>query len=352
MFDEFYSRHYPLSSIGKENQYKLKYRKVLIAGMGGLGSVSSQLLNSIGIGNLVIIDFDIVETSNLARQTLYTQQDVGRSKVEVAKERLEMRNPFVTIEEQMIKIDALNVNSLLGGIDLIIDALDRFSARRILFRAAYDKKIPYVFAGAVAESGNVMSFTHDKEEPCLECVIGESIDDENQRCEVLGVNPVILHLTAGIQVNEAVKILLDQKPDLVGKLQLIDLFHLDFDKIPIRKKEGCTLCNSSIDKKNQQETTKDSIRIEGLGEMTITSLCGRDTYICEPRWNVTWNFISVMKKIEAKYSVRQKGKNYINFIYKKSNVNIVENGLCTIRHAGTSQQASNIVNELYAEFML
>ena len=88
LFDEFYSRHYPLASIGRENQLKLKYRRILIAGMGGLGTVSSELLASIGVGIIRIVDYDVVERSNLPRQKLYSEYDIGRAKVEVAEVRL------------------------------------------------------------------------------------------------------------------------------------------------------------------------------------------------------------------------------------------------------------------------
>ena len=151
-FDERYSRHYPLRSIGRDNQVLLKSKSALIVGVGGLGTVSSELLASIGIGHLRIVDYDVIELSNLPRQKLYTEDDIGKAKVDVAEERLLKRNPNMTVEAFTTRVDALSAASLLDGMDVVIDGLDRFSSRKILHREAYKLKIPFVFAGAVGET--------------------------------------------------------------------------------------------------------------------------------------------------------------------------------------------------------
>ncbi|MHA2252000.1 MAG: HesA/MoeB/ThiF family protein, partial [Candidatus Kariarchaeaceae archaeon] len=168
-FDERYSRHYPLRSIGKENQRKLKFRNVLVAGMGGLGTSSSELLASLGIGNLRIVDYDVVELSNLPRQKLYADADLSKAKVDVAEEKLVLRNPTINIDPHATRIDALSAPQLIDDVDAIVDGLDRFSTRKILHKASFDQKIPFIFAGATAELANIMTITHEKETPCLEC---------------------------------------------------------------------------------------------------------------------------------------------------------------------------------------
>ncbi len=318
--------------------------------MGGLGTVSSQLLNSLGIGKIKIIDFDVIEQSNLPRQTLYTVDDIGKAKVEQAKIQLSKRNPFTKVEDVMTRIDAINVTNLITGVDLIIDGLDKFTTRRILFRAARSLKIPYIFAGAIAETGNVMSFNHDDEYPCLECIIGDTTDDESQSCEIRGVNPVILHLTAGIQVNEAMKILLDKKPDLLGKMQLIDVTELDFDLINIAKKDNCALC--SIEKDNLEkgtvgDTTKGEREIGKHGKSLITSLCGRDTYIFDPKWDINWNFTEITDSISKQWNVKSTGRDYITFNIRTTSISLVNTGIATIRSAGKIKNAINVMNELF-----
>lgn len=348
-FDAFYSRHYPLTSIGKENQLKLSYRTVLVVGMGGLGTVSSNLLTSFGVGKIKIVDFDIIEDTNLPRQSLYTMEDVGKSKVETAEKRLAARNPFVKIEAISMRIDALNVDELIPGVDLVIDGLDRFSFRRILYRAAYNKKIPYIFAGAVAESGNVMTFTQSEDKACLECVIGDIKDDENQRCEIRGVSPLILHLVAGIQVNEAIKILLDQQPDLDGVMQLIDLNALDFDKIRINKKEGCKVCGEvdDLDTGNVGDTTRGIKNLGKHGKALITSLCGRDTYIFDPKWEIDWDFSKVMEFISSQWKLGSSGKNYVTIVHGNMKINLINTGVATIRGAGSSKNAIEFMKNFF-----
>ena len=125
-FDTYYSRHFPLTSIGKKNQLKLKMKTALIVGMGGLGNVSLNLLVSLGIGTIKIVDFDVVEESNLARQHLFSVDDIGKAKVEVAKTRIMKRNPHVNIETFAVKADALNIETLLNNVDIVVDALDTF----------------------------------------------------------------------------------------------------------------------------------------------------------------------------------------------------------------------------------
>lgn len=351
MFDEYFSRHYPLDSIGKENQLKLKYRKVVILGLGGLGTVSANLLASLGIGNLRLVDFDVVETSNLARQMLYCPDDVGKSKVEQAKKRLEERNPFIKIEDMMVKIDAINVESIISGADIVIDALDKFQTRRIAHRAARKLKIPYIFAGAIAETGNVMSFDHSDNLPCLECVIGDVADKEDQSCAILGVNPIILHLTVGIQINDALKFLLDMEPILLGKMQMIDISYGEFETIIIKKKQDCRLCGQQdqLNTGKTGETTKGQREIGQHGTAQITSLCGRDTYIFDPKWDVNWEFNEVIHKIGKLWEIRSEGRNYVTFILENANISLVDTGVATIRKSGKVEKAVSLMDKVFSQ---
>ena len=127
-YNERYSRHFPLKSIGKKGQERLAKSRILIAGMGGLGTISSELLASVGVGYLRIVDYDVVEMSNLPRQKLYDESEINEAKVEVASKKLKIRNPYIIIDEHNTRVDALSSIALLEDIDIVVDGLDKFSS--------------------------------------------------------------------------------------------------------------------------------------------------------------------------------------------------------------------------------
>lgn len=349
---ERYSRHFPLSSIGIENQRILSQKKVLVAGMGGLGTVSSELLASLGIGYLRIVDFDVIELSNLPRQKLYSEADIGKSKVDVAEEKLRLRNPNIEIDAQATRIDALSVTTLLDGIDLIIDALDTFSARRVLHRAAFQQKIPFIFAGAVGESANIMSVTFKDSTPCLTCVLGDIKDNPNLTCEITGVHPSILHFAGGIQVTDSVKILLNQPSNLESTMMFIDLESMEFEKIKFKQNPSCKLCGKNeegeLDTGNIGETTKGMRNIGTYGKALVTSLCGKDTIIIDPSWEIKWNFSEVQEKVKKRWEVKVEGKNYVTFNNGDVVLSVLKSGVSTIRGSKSSKNAIRLFNEFYS----
>ncbi len=349
---ERYSRHFPLSSIGINNQRVLSQKKVLVAGMGGLGTVSSELLASLGIGFLRIVDFDVIEVSNLPRQKLYTEADIGKSKVDVAEEKLRLRNPNIEIDTQATRIDALSVTTLLDGIDLIIDGLDTFSTRRVLHRAAFQQKIPFIFAGAVAESANIMSVTFNDGTPCLTCVLGDIKDNPNLTCEITGVHPSILHFAAGTQVTDSVKILLDQPSNLESTMMYIDLESMEFEKITFKQNPDCKLCGKNeegeLDTGNIGETTKGMRNIGSYGKALVTSLCGKDTIIIDPSWEIDWDFTIVRNKVKKQWVVKVEGNNYVTFAIGEVDLSILKSGVSTIRGSKSSKNAIKLYEEFYS----
>ncbi|MHA2098617.1 MAG: HesA/MoeB/ThiF family protein [Candidatus Kariarchaeaceae archaeon] len=351
VWNERFSRHFPLQSIGETNQKILSEKKALIVGLGGLGTVSSELLASIGIGHLTLVDFDVVEISNLPRQKLYNETDVGKSKVEVAEERLKIRNPNISIDAQATRLDALSVNQLIDQADIIIDGLDSFSSRRVIHQAAYTHNIPFIFAGAVAESANIMSITFGDNTPCLTCVLGNIRDDPNQSCEIAGVHPSILHFAAGIQATEAVRILLDQKPNLESEMMFIDLDSLEFEKIKFKKNPNCAVCGENeegeLDTGKSGDTTKGYRGIGSHGKALVTSLCGKDTIIVAPTWDIDWNFEKVKEVIIANWKVKVEGNNYITFNMNDASLSVMKSGVSTIRGSKSSVNAIKLYTEFF-----
>ncbi len=322
----------------------------MIAGMGGLGTASSELLASIGIGNMRIVDYDVIELTNLPRQKLYNESDIGKAKVDVAEERLILRNPTVNIDPKPTKIDALSVNSLIDGIDVIVDGLDLFSTRKILHKASYEFKIPYVFAGALAESANIMTITHKENTPCLECVLGDVMDNREQSCEIAGVHPGILHLAAGIQATETVRLLLDQPPNLESTMLYIDLETLEFERIKFKKRETCKVCGiteeGKLDEGIKGEITRANREIKGFGKALITSICGRNTLIINPSWDVEWDFLQVKEHLMKKFQLIVDGKNYATFNTEGIGISLLSSGVTTMRGAKSSKIAIDIFEQL------
>lgn len=238
-----YSRQIVLRDIGLEGQEKLSKASVAIIGLGGLGSPAALLLASMGIGRLKLIDRDVVSYTDLHRQPLYTDDDVDIPKVEVAKKRLEERNPDLQVEIYPEPLTEENVEYIIKDVDIVIDGLDNMKSRYILNRAVVKHKKPYVFAGAIEMYGNITTII-PYETPCLECFYYVEDEDALPTCATVGVHPSITTLVASIAVAEATKYIVSGKPSLKNTLLYIDLRTMDFDKIKISRDEACPVCGS------------------------------------------------------------------------------------------------------------
>lgn len=250
---ERYKRQIILKSIGKEGQERLKKSRIAIVGVGGLGSISAMYLASMGVGILRIVDHDVVETSNLHRQIVYTTHDLGYPKVEAAKSRLEAMNPNCKVEPISIFISPNNVKEILEGVDLVIDGLDNFSSRFIINKMCVQRNIPYVFGGVLSTIGNASTFIpYDDDSPCLECIFSKVRDEQIETTVTVGIHPSIIGIISCIQISETVRILTGKKSLLKGKLLFYDLENLEFQSIEIAKNPKCPTCS----KKDQKETMK------------------------------------------------------------------------------------------------
>lgn len=341
--EAYYSRHFPLQSIGRKGQSLLGRTHVLIAGVGGLGTKSADLLVGLGIGKITLVDFDVVEMSNLPRQSLFTIEDIGKAKVDVAAERLQKRNPSVEIVCKPIQIDGLSVDSLLDDVDVIIDGLDRFSSRRPLHYHAMQRKIPYIFAGAVAETANLSTFLFEPEDPCMICIFGEAEDNPELTCEFQGVHPSILEIAASIQVAEAVKIVTGKQPTLKGKLLTIDLDELDFETITFAKNPKCTVCSVLKEEKGALgERKRYQIPLPNGKTAKVTSICGRNTYIAEISdiQNLDLN------KFREGFKIVTSSENAISFEYRQCRISVLKSGLITIRGATSLGLAETILSKI------
>ncbi|MEW6044709.1 MAG: ThiF family adenylyltransferase [Thermoproteota archaeon] len=258
-----YSRQIMLEEIGYQGQLKLKAAKICVVGVGGLGNPITTRLVAMGLGKLRIIDRDVIELSNLHRQTMFDESDVGQIKVEVAAKKLKKLNPDVEIEALAISINDYTALDAVEGCDVVIDALDSVNARYALNKACVEKNIPFVTGAAVGVSGQVFTIL-PKQSACYCCMFPALDEDSMPTCSIEGVHPSILSIVGGIEVAEAVKIIIGKKPSLSDKILHIDLENLDFVTTRTFKADECPVCgNGKIESAPKQE-------------LIIEELCGRN----------------------------------------------------------------------------
>jgi Dinucleotide-utilizing enzymes involved in molybdopterin and thiamine biosynthesis family 2 len=240
---ERYARQLILQNIGFEGQNKIFNAKVCLIGLGGLGSPVAYQLVGMGIGFLRIVDKDIVSLTDLHRQYLYSSNDVGRLKVEAAKERLKSLNPEVQIEAIPVSVTDFNVEDIVTGCNVVIDCTDSINARYLVNRACLKLGIPYLYGAAIENQGSAFTVLPGKT-ACLECIYPGLSDDDLPKCSIVGVNPPILSIIASVQVSEAIRVITNKQPVLAGKILLVDLQNLIFDYIDIKRSEKCEACSN------------------------------------------------------------------------------------------------------------
>src|ERR687883_1761102 len=268
-----YSRQVMLEEIGFEGMEKIRAANVCVVGAGGIGNPVATQLVAMGVGKVRIVDRDVIEVTNLHRQHLYTEDDIGRVKVEAAAERLAKLNPTVKIEPIPTSVTKYTAENLVEGFDIVIDALDSVDARYALNDACIKHNIPLIYGGALGMLGSVCTILPNKT-ACLRCMFPELNEEEMPACSTEGVHPSILYLVAGIQVSEAIKIIIGKEPALANELLYIDLNELSFERIQMFRQEECLSCGIA---------RKESKLV--ANELIIEELCGRDRG--KRTWTVT-----------------------------------------------------------------
>ena len=321
---EYYSRQIAHNDIGYNGQIKLKNSKVSILGCGGLGVPTMLMLTAMGVGHIRIVDRDIVSVSDLHRQYLYDVKSIGLPKVEVAAGKLKRLNPNVMIEPFAEPIIKRNVSDILEGMDIAIDGLDSIDTRYLVNRTCYEKKIPYVFAGAIESIANATTIIPDKT-PCLECIFPGFNDKLLPKCSLVGVHAAVIGMISSVQVSEVTAIILGRAPQLAGKLLLINLNDLSFDKIDVFRQKSCNTCGSSP-MGNQKEIVEKFVEEECARD-------GRRTIVITPKRKIEVDLEKVTKKLhnEGK-TVRVKGNLGITFdISEMFTMSLLQSGLAIIQ---------------------
>ena len=258
-----YSRQIMLEEIGYQGQLKLKQSKVCVVGVGGLGNPIVTRLVAMGVGKIRIVDRDVIELSNLHRQTMFNEDDVGQVKVETAAKKLRKLNPDIIVEELPISINDYTALDVVDGCSVVIDALDSVNARYSLNKACIEKKIPFVTGAAVGVTGQVFTILPN-ESACYHCLFPALDEDSMPTCSIEGVHPSILSIVGGIEVSEAIKIITGKVPSLKDKVLHVDLENLIFNFTKVFKAEECSVCGSG----KKLERVKE--------ELILEELCGRN----------------------------------------------------------------------------
>ncbi|MER8183601.1 adenylyltransferase/sulfurtransferase MoeZ [Kitasatospora sp. NPDC094015] len=240
-----YSRHLIIPDVGMDGQKRLKNAKVLCVGAGGLGSPALMYLAAAGVGTLGIVEFDTVDESNLQRQIIHGQSDIGRSKAESARDSVKEINPYVEVILHEDRLDNSNVMEIFAGYDLIVDGTDNFATRYLVNDAAVLLGKPYVWGSIYRFDGQASVFWADHG-PCYRCLYPEAPPPGMvPSCAEGGVLGVLCASIGSIQVTEAIKLLAGVGEPLVGRLMIYDALEMTYRQVKVRKDPNCALCGEN-----------------------------------------------------------------------------------------------------------
>jgi adenylyltransferase/sulfurtransferase len=240
-----YSRHLIIPDVGMAGQKRLKNAKVLCVGAGGLGSPALMYLAAAGVGTLGIVEFDTVDESNLQRQIIHRQADIGRSKAESARDAVQEINPYVQVNLHEMRLDSSNVMELFAQYDLIVDGTDNFATRYLVNDAAVLLGKPYVWGSIYRFDGQASVFWAEHG-PCYRCLYPEPPPPGMvPSCAEGGVLGVLCASIGSIQVTEAIKLITGIGEPLVGSLIVYDALDMTYRKIKVRKDPECALCGKN-----------------------------------------------------------------------------------------------------------
>lgn len=240
-----YSRHLIMPEVGVEGQKKLKAAKVLLIGTGGLGSPTAMYLAAAGIGTLGIVDYDVVDETNLQRQIIHGSSDVGRSKLDSAEDSLADINPYITINKYNVPFTSHNALDILKDYDIIIDGTDNFPTRYLVNDAAVMLGKLNVYGSIFRFEGQVSVFGHE-DGPCYRCMFPEPPPPGLvPSCAEGGVLGILPGTVGTLQATEAIKLIMGIGEPLVGRMLLYDALEMTWDTIKVRKNPNCPVCGEN-----------------------------------------------------------------------------------------------------------
>jgi len=333
-----YSRQVMLEEIGYQGQLKLKQAKVCVVGVGGLGNPIVTRLAAMGVGKIRIVDRDVIELSNLHRQTMFNEDDVGQVKVETAAKKLRKLNADIVIEELPISINDYSALEVVDGCDVVVDALDSVNARYSLNKACIEKKIPFVTGAAVGVTGQCFTILPNQS-ACYHCLFPALDEDSMPTCSIEGVHPSILSIVGGIEVSEAVKVIMGKEPSLKDKVLHVDLENLVFNFTKVSRVQECSVCGTG----RKQEKPKE--------ELILEELCGRNkgkrTFSITPTHSVTLNVDDVTSIAREKgFVVENLGDLGLSMRTNDLSVNFMKRGSAVLVGPKDEEEATSLYKDL------
>jgi adenylyltransferase/sulfurtransferase len=333
-----YSRQVMLEEIGYQGQLKLKQAKVCVVGVGGLGNPIVTRLAAMGVGKIRIVDRDVIELSNLHRQTMFNEDDVGQVKVETAAKKLRKLNADIVIEELPISINDYTALEVVDGCDVVVDALDSVNARYSLNKACIEKKIPFVTGAAVGVTGQ--SFTIiPNQSACYHCLFPALDEDSMPTCSIEGVHPSILSIIGGIEVSETVKVITGKEPSLKDKVLHVDLENLVFNFTKVSRVQECSVCGTG----RKQEKPKE--------ELILEELCGRNkgkrTFSITPTYSVALNIDDITSIAKEKgFVVENLGDLGLSMRTNDLSVSFMKRGSAVLVGPKDEEEATSLYKDL------
>ena len=240
-----YSRHLILPEVGMEGQQRLKAARVLCVGTGGLGSPLALYLTAAGIGTLGLVDFDVVDASNLQRQIIHSTKDIGRKKIDSAEEKLKALNPAINIVKHETMLTSANALDILKDYDIVADGTDNFPTRYLVNDACVLLGKPNAYGSIFRFEGQASVFA-TKEGPCYRCLYPEPPPPGLvPSCAEGGVLGILPGLVGVIQATEVIKLILGKGAPLIGRLLLVDALNMRFRELKLRKNPECPVCGTN-----------------------------------------------------------------------------------------------------------
>jgi len=331
---ERYSRQIAFKGIGKEGQEKIRQAKVLVVGLGALGTVIANNLCRAGVGHLRLVDRDYVEISNLQRQAIYTEQDVldNLPKAIAAVQYLRKVNSEIILEPVVSDVNSGNIQQLIEGMDLVLDGTDNMEIRFLINEACHKQKLPWIYGGAIMGNGMTMNI-FPGETACIRCISPElPAPGTTPTCSTAGVLSMITGIIGCLESTEALKILTGSE-HVSKKLCMVDIWQNEIYYLDVKKRPGCPLC----DQGNYEYlyTNKGSY---------TTSLCGRDSIQVIPAKTGDMDFEAIAARLEALGTVKY-NPYILNFAVGELEITLFKDGRAIIKNVKEESAAKSVYSE-------
>jgi adenylyltransferase/sulfurtransferase len=334
-----YSRQELFAGIGREGQARLRRARVVVVGCGALGSVASEMMVRAGVASLTVVDRDFVEESNLQRQSLFDEADValGLPKAAAAETHLRALSSDVEVRGVVTDLVSDNADVLLRGADLVLDGTDNFETRFLLNDVCVRAGIPWVYGACVGSYGLAL-LVRPRVSPCLRCLLEERpAPGSGPTCDTAGVVAPIVHVVAGIQVAEALKLLSGRTESLLAGLVTVDLWSGQFDVLDLRgRAPWCPACT----------TGQFDYAVAGPAGASAV-LCGRDAVQVRPGREAEVDLGALAERVGASADVRAVNEHLVRFVVPEGELVVFRDGRAIVKNVRDTAQARS----LYAKYV-